>query len=109
DKPGHDKGGRILGADALDFRAATDELFLEPLEAAVEMIDAVDHGLAFGGKSRDDERYRCTQVGRHHRSALQSLDALDRGGIAVELNLRAKPRQFLHVHKTVLENCLGDM
>src|SRR4030088_1923098 len=36
-------------ADAGDVGAAGDELVLEALEAAVEMIDAVDHGLAFGG------------------------------------------------------------
>jgi len=40
-------------ADALDRGAAGRQLFLEPLEPAVEMIDAVDHGLAFGGETGD--------------------------------------------------------
>src|ERR1700692_542633 len=58
-------------ADPLDRGAAGRQLFLEPLEAAVEMVDAVDHGLAFGGQPRDHERHRGAQIGRHHRRAAQ--------------------------------------
>jgi hypothetical protein len=42
-------------ADALDLAAAAGELVLQPLEAAVEMIDAVDHGLALGGERADHQ------------------------------------------------------
>ena len=38
--------------NALDRGAAAGELVLEPLEAAVEVIDAVDHGLALGRERR---------------------------------------------------------
>jgi hypothetical protein len=48
-----------LPRQALDGGAAAGELVLEPLEAAVEVIDAVDDGLAFGGECRDHERHRC--------------------------------------------------
>src|SRR5262249_6042183 len=60
-----DLTSKTLVADALDRSAAGRQLFLQPLEAAVEMIDAVDHGLAFGGKPGDDQRYRGAQIGRH--------------------------------------------
>src|SRR5262249_56511495 len=38
-----------LGADAFNRRAATGELILKPFEAAVEMINTIDHGLTLGG------------------------------------------------------------
>ena len=41
--------------DAGNLRAAGGELVLKAFEAAVEVVDAVDHGLAFGGQRGDDE------------------------------------------------------
>src|ERR1700739_1617351 len=101
-------GGGISPADALDLGAAAAELVLEALEAAVEVIDAVDHGLALGRERGDDEGDRRAQVGRHHRRALEPLDALDGRGLAGEGDGGAEPRQLLHVHEAVLENGLGD-
>ena len=46
---------RTSAGEPLDVGAAAGELFLEPLEAAIEMIDAVDHGLAVGHEARYDE------------------------------------------------------
>src|SRR3954454_15403862 len=86
-------------ADALDRGAAGRQLFLEPLEAAVQVIDAVDHGLAFSGQSRNHQRYRSAQVRRHHVRAPQFRDPVNGGGFAVEMNTGAEPRQFLHVHE----------
>ena len=37
-------------ADAFDGRAAGRQLVFQPLEAAIEVIDAIHHGLAFGDK-----------------------------------------------------------
>src|SRR5215831_4509922 len=97
-----------LSADALDGGAAGRELVLEPLEAAVEMIDAVDDGLALGRKRRNDERDRGTQIGGHDRRALERAHALDGGALAVELDMRSEPHQLLHVHEAVLEDGLAD-
>src|SRR5262249_42484275 len=55
-----------VGADALNDRAAVHEFFLEPLKAAIEMIDAVDHGLALGCKCGNHKRHGGTEIGRHH-------------------------------------------
>src|SRR5215471_18667346 len=98
----------ILPADTRDVGAAGDELVLEALEPAIEMVDAVDHGLALGGERRDHERHRGAQVGRHHGRAAQPGDAIDGRGLAVEMDLCAESHQLLHVHEAVLEDCLGD-
>ena len=89
-------------------RAAGVELVFQALEAAVEVIDAVDHGLAFRRQRGDHQRHRGAQVGRHHRRALELAAALDGGGLAVELDAGAEPRQLLHMHEAVLEDGLGD-
>src|SRR5262249_30693440 len=102
-------GRNRSAADPLDRRAAGGELVLQPLEAAVEMVDPVDHGLAFGGESGNHQRDRGTQIGGHHRRALEPLDPGDGGTFAVELDARAEPGEFLHVHEAVLEDGLGDM
>src|SRR5579862_2709077 len=100
---------RGLAGQALDCRAAAAELVFQPLKAAVEVIDAVDDGLAFGGERGDDERHRGAQIGRHHRRAFERLDTFDGGAFAIKLDARAEPRQLLHVHEAVLEHRLDDM
>src|SRR5258708_3076595 len=91
-----------------DVGAASAELLFQPLEAAVEVIDAIDDRLPFRRNTRDDERNRGAQVGRHHRRAAQALDAADYGRVALELDLRAEAGELLHVHETVLEDRLLD-
>src|SRR4029079_17312113 len=91
-------------AESFKDRANACEFFLKPLEAAIEVIDAVDHGLALGCKSGNHKRHGRTKVGRHHRRALEAVDALDRRGLAVELNARAQPRELLHMHEAVFED-----
>src|SRR4030081_1286946 len=98
-----------LVADALDRGAAGRKLLLQPLKTAVEMIDAVDHGLAFGRKPGDDKRYRGTQIGRHYGGATQLRDTVDGRALAVEMDPRPEPRQFLHMHEAVFENRFGDV
>src|SRR5690606_244073 len=99
---------RRSSGDALDFGSAVREFFLKPLETAVEVIDAVDGGLTFRGKARDDERDGCAKVGGHDGSALQPLHALHDRGLAVEGDVGTKAGELLHVHEAVLENRLGD-
>src|SRR6476646_12050397 len=81
---------RLFTADAFNGGAAGGELVFEPLEAAIEMIDPVDHGLALGRQGSDNQRHRSAQVRRHHRRAFESVDALDRSGLTVELDAGAK-------------------
>src|SRR6202521_2297601 len=97
-----------LPAQALDEGPAAAELFLQPLEPAVEMVDAVDDGLALRRKPGDHQRDRGAQIGRHDRSSLEPLDALDGRRLAVELDARAEPNQLLNMHESVLENGRGD-
>src|SRR5262249_61635819 len=51
---------RLLPAQPLDARPAASEFFLEPLEPADEMIDAVDVGFALPGRRRTHPRNRIT-------------------------------------------------
>lgn len=44
-----------LIANPLDGGTAGLQLILQPLKAAIEMIDAIDHGLSLGGKARNDQ------------------------------------------------------
>src|SRR5580693_702546 len=62
---------RASARQALDCRAAAAELVFQPLKAAIEVIDAVDDGLAFGGERSDHQRHRGAQIGRHHRRAFE--------------------------------------
>src|ERR1700685_1004575 len=89
------EGGRTLAIcrsarQALNCRAAAAELVFQPLETAIEVIDAVDDGFAFGGERGDDERHRGAQIGRHHRRALERLDDFDGRGFTIEMDARAK-------------------
>src|SRR5260221_8955422 len=78
-----------------DVGAAGAELLSQPLEAAVEVIDAIDDRLPFRRKTCDDERNGGAEVGRHHGRAAQALDAADHGRVAVELDLRAEAGELL--------------
>jgi hypothetical protein len=55
--PTPDERLELFRLDPFDLRAAGGELLLEPLIAAVEVIDAVDGGLALGGKAGQDQRH----------------------------------------------------
>ena len=93
---------------AIDVGAAGAELLLQPLETAVEVIDAIDRRLALGASAGDHQRDRGAQIRRHHRRAAQPVDAVDDRRIALELDMGAEARQLLHVHEAILENGLGD-
>src|SRR5687768_10243869 len=58
-----------LARKPFDFGAAAGKLVLQPLETAVEMIDAVHDGLAARREPGNDQRYRRPEIGRHHLSA----------------------------------------
>src|SRR5436190_9674846 len=98
-----------LARQPLDRRAAATQLFLEPLETAVEVVNAIDDGFALGGKRRDHQRHRSAQVRRHDRRALELRHAFDGGALAIEMDTRAKPRQLADMHETIFENRLGDV
>ena len=91
-----------------DLGAQRTEFFLDVLVAAIEMVDAVDDGVALGDQARQDQRSRGAQVGRHHRRAAELFDATDDGGVAIDLDVGAQAQQFVDVHEAVLEDRLAD-
>src|SRR5690606_25328549 len=46
------------GAEALDRGATRAELVLDPVESAIEVVDAVDDGLALGDEAGNHQRHR---------------------------------------------------
>src|SRR6478609_5462896 len=93
------RGYKTLTADALDRGTTRAELVLQPLEAAIKMIDTVDHGFAFGSQRRDHQRYGGAKIRRHNRCALEAIDAFDDRSFAIQIDSRAQPYQLLHMHK----------
>src|SRR5690606_5508131 len=70
--------------DAFDLGAAAAELVFQAFEAAIEMIDAVDHRLALGGQAGNDQRHRGAQVGGHDLGTLELGLAVDSGHLPVD-------------------------
>ena len=60
---------RLTTSIAPDARAAAHELAVQRLVAAVEVVDAVHHGLALGDEAGEHQADRGAQVRRHHRRA----------------------------------------
>src|SRR5687768_4681491 len=77
-------GGRPLLLDALHRGAELGELLLETFIAAIEVVDARDPRLALGHQSRQHQGRAGSDVGRHHRCALQPLDSLHDRGVLLE-------------------------
>ncbi len=90
-------------ADTFNLRAAPRQFFFQSLEAAIQMINAVDHGFALGRQTGDHQRNRRAQVGCHDLCALQALDAFDGRGLAGKRNPCPETRQFLHMHEAVFK------
>src|SRR5437868_8820820 len=98
--PRHAGRGARSG-EAMDARAERGELFLDPLVTAIEVIDAIDHRLAFRDQASDDQASGRAQIGRHDRGAGERAHALHDRRIAFDLDIRAETLQFLHVHHAV--------
>ena len=98
----------IVILDPLDVGPAGGELLLEPLVAAVEMIDAVQGRLALGGEAGDGERHRGAQVGRHDVGAAQPRHAAHQGRLVMDGDVGAHAHQLGHMHEAALEDRLGD-
>src|SRR6185295_17794789 len=70
--------------DPLDARAEGPQLGLEGFVAAIEVVDAVDDGLAVSHQAGDDETRRSAQVGGHHGRALQLRHAAHDRAVALD-------------------------
>src|ERR1700694_2460922 len=89
-----------ISLGALAPRAERGELFLERLVAAVEVIDAIDDGLALGHQRGNDQARRRAQIRRHDGSALQPLDAFHDRGVALDRDVGAQPLQLQGMHRS---------
>ena len=91
-----------LGADA-------GELFFQPLEAAIQMIDAIDDRFAFRRQPGQHEADGGAQIGGHHRRAFQSSAPRHGGDVAFDPDIGAHAQEFRDMHEAVLEDRFLDM
>ena len=94
--------------DSPNVGAALRELAVERLVAAIEMVDAVDGGFAFGNQRGEHEADRGAQVGRHHFCTAQLLDAAHQGGRPLQRDIGAKSAELGHMHEAAFEHRLAD-
>src|SRR5271155_1799734 len=106
-----DGGCGSLGEDVADatyFGAHGFQFFFDVLVASIQVIDAVDDGLAVGDQGGKHQRGGGAQVrGEYGRGAKRSSAAYD-GAAAFDLDIGAHAHKFLRVHEAVLEDILGD-
>ena len=76
--------------------------------AAVEVVDAADGGLAFGGEAGQDQGDRGAQIGCHDLGAGEVGDAADDGRGAMGVDAGTHAVEFRDVHEAVFENGFGD-
>src|ERR1019366_9518752 len=95
-------------AHAADFGAHSFQFFFDVLVAAVQVIDAVDDGLAVRDQGGEHERGGGAQVRGEDGGGAERSSAADDGAAAFDLDVRAHADQFLRVHKAVLKNVFRD-
>src|SRR3990167_1504902 len=96
----------LLARHAADLGPEQLQLFLDALVTTVDVVDAVDQGIAFCYQGTDHQAGRSPQVGGHHWSAFELLDTGNDGGVALDQNLRAHAVHFIDVHETVFKHRL---
>src|SRR3569623_277541 len=85
---------RLAGAPPLDRGADSGQLLLQPLVAAVEVIDAQYLGLAFRDQASEDQTHRCAEVGRHDAGTRQPIDTVDDCRAPVDVDVGAHSAKF---------------
>src|SRR5690606_30162284 len=96
----------LSGGNAADAGTQHLQLFLDAFVTAINVVDAVDQGIAIGPEAGDHQAGGGPQVGRHDRSTLEPVNPGNDGGVALDLDLGTHAAHFLHVHEAVLEHRL---
>src|SRR5450830_638909 len=91
----------------LDAGTELGQLLLDALVAAVQVVDALDHGFPLGHQPGDHQAGGGPQIGRHHRGAVELRHAFDYRRVSGDLDVGAHALQLERVHEAVLENGFG--
>src|SRR3990167_1699362 len=78
----------VLARHAANLRPQQLQLLFDALVTTVDVVNAINQGVALGNQCRDHQAGRRSQVGGHDRCALETFDASDDGGVAFDLDLR---------------------
>src|SRR2546422_3547480 len=84
------------------------QFLFERFIAAIQMIDAVNDGLALGDETGDHEARGGAKIGGHHGGALKLRHPFHHRGIALDRDIGAQALELQGVHEAVFENGLGD-
>src|SRR5690606_13302889 len=84
------------------------QLLFNTLVTTVNVVHAVDNGVAVCHQAGDHKASRGPQVGRHDRSPGQMFDTLDDGSVTLKGNVCSHPDQFLQVHEAVFKYGFDD-
>src|SRR5689334_21177306 len=98
----------VIAGQSFDPCAAGGELFFELLVAAIEMVNAIDDGLALSREPRQHERDGCAEIGRHYRGAGEARHAAHHRRCAMDIDVGAHATELRYMHEAVLEDGLGD-
>ena len=77
--------GHRLAREPNDVARTGAPTSLQPLEATIEVVNAIHRRLALGREAGDNQAHRGAQVGRHHRGADAAADAARPPRLAVEV------------------------
>ena len=84
------------------------ELLLNAVITPVNVVNPIDRSLSFCDQASQHQTGRCPQVRGHYLRTPQLTHTVHYRSVATQFDVRTHALQFLHVHKTVLENTLGD-
>src|SRR5262245_13998263 len=94
--------------DSRDIGAKSAEFFDDAFVAAVDVVDALDRGLAGSDEGRQDEAGAGAQVGSLDRSAGKMRGATDDRVMTIDRDVGAHAFHFQGVKEAVFENRLGN-
>src|SRR5882724_4003733 len=89
---------------APDARTQLTQLFFDAFITPVQMVDTVNHRLAFGNQSGEDQARRSAQIGGHDSGSLQGIHPVHDRRIAFHLDVGPQTAQLLHMHETIFED-----
>ena len=76
-----------LAVDPLDATTQTPQLFFDVLVTAIDVVDAIDYGLAIGNEACQHQAGGGTQVSRHYLGTAQVQGIPADGGVALQLDV----------------------
>ena len=102
------KGLRLLSMKAGDVSAQAGKFLDDVFVAAINMVNAIDDGLAGSEESGEDEAGAGAKIGSLDNGAGERRGAADDGAAAIDRDVRTHAHHFTGVEEAVFENSFGN-